>query len=240
LADKSLLVATVGVDGRPRYRMLETLRAYGIQRATANGTYDLVCRRHAELFAEAAEAGEQGLCDGIVAKARRAQDNGKERVGRRVDSLRAREAWTRTRLREVREADQAAWDAYVVELDRELDELEIQMAISEARLDAELADDDVAVAAAVDTELDAWSLHIDALHARKAAARHRARAKREAAILRLRERLDSTPRSGRRTSRTASPTRSRGSRARCSSSISTSSGSRPGSSSVWRSTPSGC
>jgi predicted ATPase/DNA-binding SARP family transcriptional activator len=60
LADKSLLVATVGVDGRPRYRMLETLRAYGIQRATANGTYDLVCRRHAELFAEIAEAGERG------------------------------------------------------------------------------------------------------------------------------------------------------------------------------------
>jgi predicted ATPase len=42
--------------------MLETLRAYGIQRATANGTDDLVCRRHAELFAEIAEAGERGLC----------------------------------------------------------------------------------------------------------------------------------------------------------------------------------
>jgi Putative auto-transporter adhesin, head GIN domain len=62
--------------------------------------------------------------DGIVAKAMHAQDNGKERVGRRVDSLRAREAWTRTRLRELRAADQAAWDAYVAELDRELDELE--------------------------------------------------------------------------------------------------------------------
>jgi hypothetical protein len=59
--------------------------------------------------------------DGIVATARHAQNNGKERVGRRVDSLRAREAWTRTRLRE---ADQAAWDPYVAELDRELDELE--------------------------------------------------------------------------------------------------------------------
>jgi hypothetical protein len=84
--------------------------------------------------------------DGIVAEARHAQDNGKEWIGRRqgmdrpaarngsaggkewigrrVDSLRAREAWTRTRLRELCEADQAAWDPYVAELDRELDELE--------------------------------------------------------------------------------------------------------------------
>jgi hypothetical protein len=65
------------------------------------------------------EAGRR--IDGIVATARHAQDNGKERVGWPVDSLRAREAWTRTRLHE---ADQAAWDAYVAELDRELDELE--------------------------------------------------------------------------------------------------------------------
>jgi hypothetical protein len=74
---------------------------------------------------EARLGGAGRRIDGIVAKARHAQDNGKERVGRRVgrrvDSLRAREAWTRTRLRE---ADQAAWDAYVAELDRELDELE--------------------------------------------------------------------------------------------------------------------
>jgi hypothetical protein len=69
-----------------------------------------------------ARLGEAGRrIDGIVAKARHAQDSGKERVGRRVDWVRAREAWTRTWLRE---ADQAAWDPYVAELDRELDELE--------------------------------------------------------------------------------------------------------------------
>jgi hypothetical protein len=72
-----------------------------------------------------ARLGEAGRrIDGIVATAMHAQDNSKERVGRRVDWLRAREAWTRTRLRELREADQAAWDPYVAELDRELDELE--------------------------------------------------------------------------------------------------------------------
>jgi hypothetical protein len=126
--------------------------------------------------------------DGIVAKARHAQDNGKDRVGRRVDSLRAREARMRTRLRELRAADQAVWDAHVAELDRELDELEVEMAIAEARLDAELAADDVAFAAAVDTELDAWSVHIDTMQASAVAAKHHARAKREAAILRVQER----------------------------------------------------
>jgi predicted ATPase/DNA-binding SARP family transcriptional activator len=62
LADKSLLVATVGADGQPRYRMLETLRAYGIERSQERGSLHLACRRHAELFASLAEAGEQGLC----------------------------------------------------------------------------------------------------------------------------------------------------------------------------------
>jgi predicted ATPase len=62
LADKSLLVATVGADGQPRYRMLETLRAYGIKRAQEHGSFHRACRRHAELFATLAEAGERGLC----------------------------------------------------------------------------------------------------------------------------------------------------------------------------------
>lgn len=83
-----------------------------------------------------------GRIDGIVAKARQAQDNGKNQVGRRVDALRAREARTRTRLRELRAADQAAWGVHIAELDRELDELEVEMAIADARLDAELAADD--------------------------------------------------------------------------------------------------
>jgi predicted ATPase/DNA-binding SARP family transcriptional activator len=62
LADKSLLVATVGADGQPRYHMLETLRAYGIERAQERGSFHQARRRHAELFADIAEAGERGLC----------------------------------------------------------------------------------------------------------------------------------------------------------------------------------
>jgi predicted ATPase/DNA-binding SARP family transcriptional activator len=61
LADKSLLAATAGADGQPRYGMLETLRTYGIQRLRDRGQYDPARRRHAELFAAIAETGEQAL-----------------------------------------------------------------------------------------------------------------------------------------------------------------------------------
>jgi hypothetical protein len=131
------------------------------------------------------QAGRQ--LDGIVTKARRAHDHGKDQAGRRVDSLRARDARMRTRLRELRTADQAAGNAQVAQLDRELTELEVEMAITEARLDAELAADDAAFAAAVDAELAAWSSRIDALQARADATRHPARATQEEAILRLRQ-----------------------------------------------------
>jgi predicted ATPase len=61
LADKSLLVATVGTDGQPRYRLLETLRAYGIERSQERGRFDLARRRHAELCATIAEDSERRL-----------------------------------------------------------------------------------------------------------------------------------------------------------------------------------
>jgi hypothetical protein len=131
-------------------------------------------------------AGEK--VDGIVARARHARDNSKARVSGRVDALRAHEARTRTRLRELREADQAGWQAVAVELNLELNRLEVEMAIAEARLDAELATDDAAFAAAVEAELDAWNTHIDAMQVRAATAKHRVRAQREAAIRKVRER----------------------------------------------------
>ena len=126
--------------------------------------------------------------DNIVAKARRARDHAKARVSGRVDSLRAHEARTRTRLRELREADQAGWQAAAVELNLELDHLEIELAIAEARLGSELASDDAAFAAAVEAELDAWNTHIDALQVRAATTSHHDRAQREAAIRQVRER----------------------------------------------------
>jgi hypothetical protein len=126
--------------------------------------------------------------DEIVARVRQARASGKICVGGRVDALRAHEANTRTRLRELREADQAAWQASVVELHLELDALEVEMAITQARLDAELAADDAAFAAAVDAELEAWNSKIDALQAQAATTKHHARAQREGAIRQVRGR----------------------------------------------------
>jgi hypothetical protein len=126
--------------------------------------------------------------DGVVAKARHAQDDGKGRVSRRVDALRAHEARTRIRLRELHEADQSAGEEHVAELGQELDELDVETAIAEAQLDADLAADSVAFAAAVQAELGAWTTYIDAMQAKAATSKSHAREQQEAVIRRVRER----------------------------------------------------
>jgi hypothetical protein len=126
--------------------------------------------------------------DAVVAKARHTQGDGKGRVGRRVDALRAHEAQTRTRLRELHEADQTAGDEHIAELGQELDELDVETAIVEAQLDADLAADSAAFAAAVQAELGAWSTYIDVMQAEAATSEPYAREQRETAIRRVRER----------------------------------------------------
>jgi predicted ATPase/DNA-binding SARP family transcriptional activator len=59
LTDKSLLVAVRG--GTPRYRMLETLREYGLERLTQRGAVGDVRAAHLEHFLSVAEAGAVGL-----------------------------------------------------------------------------------------------------------------------------------------------------------------------------------
>jgi hypothetical protein len=105
-----------------------------------------------------------------------------------VDWLRASEAQARSRLRELRGAGQIAWDEHILELERRLDELAIEMAIAEARLKAELATDATGFAAAVETELIAWNAYIDDLQAIAATSCEHARQRREAAIRRVRQR----------------------------------------------------
>lgn len=107
----------------------------------------------------------QGVSD-LVARLRSAPGEVKGRMGRRVDLLRAQEAELRTRLRALREADQAA---DVAELDQALDKLGDEIDIAEAQLDAELAGDEEAFAAAVTAELEAWDRRLDRLEARAAA-----------------------------------------------------------------------
>ncbi|MFC5677599.1 BTAD domain-containing putative transcriptional regulator [Aeromicrobium endophyticum] len=59
LTDKSLLVAVRG--GTPRFRMLETLREYGLERLVERGVVGEVRQAHLEHFLSVAEAGAVGL-----------------------------------------------------------------------------------------------------------------------------------------------------------------------------------
>ena len=59
LVDKSLLV--VSGDEIPRYRMLETIRAYGVERLDEAGEREALRRAHADYFVELAETAEPHL-----------------------------------------------------------------------------------------------------------------------------------------------------------------------------------
>ena len=62
LVDKSLLQpAGAGADGEPRYRMLETIREYGIEQLAEAGTVAEVRRAHAHYFRDLTEAAEPHL-----------------------------------------------------------------------------------------------------------------------------------------------------------------------------------
>jgi hypothetical protein len=110
-------------------------------------------------------------------------------VARRVDALRAHEAQVHAHLREMREADEAAWAEHGAELGRLLDEFEAQMAIAQARLQAEQAPDEAALEAAIHAELDAWRAYANAVEARAAHTASPAGGRLDAAIGALRARL---------------------------------------------------
>jgi len=58
LIDKSLVRQEEGLDGEPRFSLLETIREFALDRLAASGEHDEVARRHADFFlAFTAEAG---------------------------------------------------------------------------------------------------------------------------------------------------------------------------------------
>jgi predicted ATPase/DNA-binding SARP family transcriptional activator len=61
LVDKSLVVTVDDGDGEPRYRMLETIRAYGLERLIEAGEEERARRAHAGYFLRLAEAAEPEL-----------------------------------------------------------------------------------------------------------------------------------------------------------------------------------
>ena len=63
LVDKSLIAEREGVDGDPRFAMLETVREYARERLGEWGEANVLAKRHAEYFLSLAEEAAQGAPD---------------------------------------------------------------------------------------------------------------------------------------------------------------------------------
>jgi predicted ATPase len=87
LVDKSLVRQRDGADGEPRFRLLETIREYALERLEEAGELDELRRRHAERYLELVEAAEPELT-----RANQALWLG--RLDEENDNIRAALAWT--------------------------------------------------------------------------------------------------------------------------------------------------
>jgi predicted ATPase len=61
LVDSSLVVIETGSSGQARYRLLEVIREYALERAAESDGFGVLCRRHAEHFVAVAELAEPKL-----------------------------------------------------------------------------------------------------------------------------------------------------------------------------------
>jgi non-specific serine/threonine protein kinase len=87
LVDKSLLRQVEGLDGEPRFLMLETIREYALERLAESGEEETLRRRHAQYFLQLAEAAEPELRGPQ-------QVAWLERLEREHDNLRAALRWS--------------------------------------------------------------------------------------------------------------------------------------------------
>jgi tetratricopeptide (TPR) repeat protein len=85
--DNSLLQQEEGAPEAPRFRMLETVREYGIEQLTESGELDAIRRGHAQFFLTFAEEAA-GRLPGPDER------EWLDRVERDLDNLRAARAWT--------------------------------------------------------------------------------------------------------------------------------------------------
>src|SRR5262249_17862827 len=86
LADKSLLQQAQGLDGEPRFAMLETIREYALERLEQNGEVESLRQAHLDYFLALAEQAEPELTGPRQAE-------WLERLERQHDNLRAALAW---------------------------------------------------------------------------------------------------------------------------------------------------
>ncbi|MGH2401455.1 MAG: adenylate/guanylate cyclase domain-containing protein [Candidatus Limnocylindria bacterium] len=61
LVEKSLVRQSEGVDGQPRFTMLETIREFAVEQAVGRGRWEQLRLRHAEWFASVAESSAPNL-----------------------------------------------------------------------------------------------------------------------------------------------------------------------------------
>ena len=88
LVEKSLLRTAAGARGEPRLEMLETIRAYGLERLAESGEAEMVRRRHAAYYRALAKEAEPSLTGS-------GQQAWLERLEREHDNLRAALHWAR-------------------------------------------------------------------------------------------------------------------------------------------------
>ena len=114
--------------------------------------------------------------DDLEARAHSGAAETRERLQYRLERLREEEASARAAVREKAEA-----------VDEQFRQLEIDIAIADSRLAAEMADDATSFAEAVEAELDDWDAAIERLQTRAATKAQEAREQAEAGIAALRQ-----------------------------------------------------
>ena len=165
-------------------------------RAAASGSEDLAGGR------ALAVAARMLLVDSIrreqeVRVATKTTEDTLAEIRRHIDELEARaddgvvraHAHLRDRLDLLHEEEASAWTAVrdrAEVVDEKLRRLELEVAIAESRLAAEIADDLTVFTESVEAELDDWDVAIERLQTRAAAMAHDVRVQAEAVIAELR------------------------------------------------------
>jgi hypothetical protein len=128
-----------------------------------------------------------GRIDGVRARARGDREKVNRSIERRVDAVRAKDAEIRTELRRMAEEEDAAWNAYLDELDRELDELDAEVVVMESQLAANEAEEWAAFERAIEEELEAYDRLLEASRERVARAKADVRQRSTEAVTRARD-----------------------------------------------------
>ena len=125
--------------------------------------------------------------DDVRGSARSDREKANRSVERRLDAVRAKDAQIRSELRQKAEEDDAAWNAYFDELDRELDDLDAEVVAMESQIAADEAQDWAAFERATQEELEAYDRMLEASRERVARAKDDARSRSAEALEQARE-----------------------------------------------------